>query len=200
MDVKILQSDMEEKMKNSVRGIVSQGFKIESEYEDIAKYIKDECDKKFGAGCLVLIIIIVIIIVVIVKKKKNSDGDLVKEVEGMILKQNDFESTLSVFERIRFDFTLISNIAENALFNYIKDMGTLCKLKRYSSEYSKLNNMIFATKMKNYKSQNKTKERQRKLRIDDCLSNHYNIDIKMNKKFKGSRKFKSLMETATPRK
>ena len=55
--------------------------------------------------------------------------------------------------------------------------------------------MIFATKMKNYKSQNKTKERQRKLRIDDCLSNHYNIDIKMNKKFKGSRKFKSLMET-----
>ena len=28
---------------------------------------------------------------------------LVKEVEGMILKQNDFESTLSVFERIRFD-------------------------------------------------------------------------------------------------
>ena len=120
---------------------------------------------------------------------------LVKEVEGMILKQNDFESTLSVFERIRFDFTLISNIAENALFNYIKDMGTLCKLKRYSSEYSKLNNMIFATKMKNYKSQNKTKERQRKLRIDDCLSNHYNIDIKMNKKFKGNRKFKSLMET-----
>ena len=56
MDVKILQSDMEEKMKNSVRGIVSQGFKIESEYEAIAKYIKDECDKKFGGEFICIII------------------------------------------------------------------------------------------------------------------------------------------------
>ena len=56
MDVKILQSDMEEKMKNSVCGIVSQGFKIESEYEDIAKYIKDECDKEFGGEFLCIIV------------------------------------------------------------------------------------------------------------------------------------------------
>ena len=56
MDVKILQSDMEEKMKNSVCGIVSQGFKIESEYEDIAKYIKDECDKKFGGEFVCIVI------------------------------------------------------------------------------------------------------------------------------------------------
>ena len=56
MDVKILQSDMEEKMINSVCGIVSQGFKIESEYEDIAKYIKDECDKKFGGEFVCIVI------------------------------------------------------------------------------------------------------------------------------------------------
>ena len=56
MDVKILQSDMEEKMKNSVCGIVSQGFKIESEYEDIAKYIKDECDKIFGGEFVCIVI------------------------------------------------------------------------------------------------------------------------------------------------
>ena len=56
MDVKILQSDMEDKMKNSVRNIVSQGFKKKDEYEDIAKYIKDECDKSFGGEFLCIVI------------------------------------------------------------------------------------------------------------------------------------------------
>ena len=40
MEVKILQSDMDDKMKNLVVNIVSQGFKKKLEYEDIAKYIK----------------------------------------------------------------------------------------------------------------------------------------------------------------
>ena len=56
MDVKILQSDMEDNMKNSVRNIVSKGFKIKSEYEDIAKFIKDECDKQFGEEFLCIVV------------------------------------------------------------------------------------------------------------------------------------------------
>ena len=56
MDVNILQSDMSDQMKNTVRNIVSQGFKNKSEYEDIAKYIKDECDKKFGGEFLCIVI------------------------------------------------------------------------------------------------------------------------------------------------
>ena len=56
MDVKILQSDMSEEMKNTVRNIVSQGFKKKTEYEDIAKYIKDECDKKFGGEFICIIV------------------------------------------------------------------------------------------------------------------------------------------------
>ena len=56
MEVKILQSDMEEKMKKKVCNIVSQGFKIKSEYEDIAKCIKDECDKEFGGEFLCIIV------------------------------------------------------------------------------------------------------------------------------------------------
>ena len=56
MDVKILQTDMEDNMKNSVRNIVSKGFKIKSEYEDIAKFIKDECDKQFGEEFLCIVV------------------------------------------------------------------------------------------------------------------------------------------------
>ena len=56
MEVKILQSDMDDKMKNLVVNIVSQGFKKKLEYEDIAKYIKDECDKKFGGEFIGIIV------------------------------------------------------------------------------------------------------------------------------------------------
>ena len=56
MEVKILQSDMEEQMKKSTCNIIIQGFKKKIEYEDIAKYIKDECDKKFGGEFIGIIV------------------------------------------------------------------------------------------------------------------------------------------------
>ena len=56
MEVNILQSDMTEEMKNSVCNFVIQGFKKKIEYEDIAKYIKDECDKKFGGEFIDIIV------------------------------------------------------------------------------------------------------------------------------------------------
>ncbi len=56
MEVNILQSDMTEEMKNAVSNFVIQGFKKKIEYEDIAKYIKDECDKKFGGEFLCIIV------------------------------------------------------------------------------------------------------------------------------------------------
>ena len=56
MEVNILQSDMTEEMKKSVSNFIIQGFKIKIEYEDIAKYIKDECDKKFGGEFLGIIV------------------------------------------------------------------------------------------------------------------------------------------------
>ena len=56
MEVNILQSDMTEEMKKSVSNFIIQGFKIKIEYEDIAKYIKDECDKKFSGEFLCIIV------------------------------------------------------------------------------------------------------------------------------------------------
>ena len=56
MEVNILQSDMTEEMKRSVCNFIIRGFKNKIEYEDIAKYIKDECDKKFGGEFIGIIV------------------------------------------------------------------------------------------------------------------------------------------------
>ena len=56
MEVNILQSDMTDEMKKSVSNFIIQGFKNKIEYEDIAKYIKDECDKKFGGEFIGIIV------------------------------------------------------------------------------------------------------------------------------------------------
>ena len=56
MEVNILQSDMSEEMKKIVSGFVVQGFKRKVDYEDISKYIKDDCDKKSGEEFLCIIV------------------------------------------------------------------------------------------------------------------------------------------------
>ena len=56
MEVNILQSDMTEDMKKIISWFVLQGFKKKVEYEDISKYIKDECYKKFGEEFLCIIV------------------------------------------------------------------------------------------------------------------------------------------------
>ena len=56
MDVQVLQTDMTEEMQDSVCDFIVEGFRKKIEYEDIAKYIKDECDKKFGGEFLCIIV------------------------------------------------------------------------------------------------------------------------------------------------
>ena len=56
MEVSVLQSDMPNDMQKLIKGFVVQGFKKKIEYEDISKYIKDECDKKFGEEYLCLVV------------------------------------------------------------------------------------------------------------------------------------------------
>ena len=43
-------------LKKKLNIFVLQGFKKKVEYEDISKYIKDECDKKFGEEFLCIIV------------------------------------------------------------------------------------------------------------------------------------------------
>ena len=56
MEVNVLQSDMPNDMQKLIKGYIVQGFKRKVEYEDISKYIKDECDKKFGEEFLCIVV------------------------------------------------------------------------------------------------------------------------------------------------
>ena len=56
MEVDVLQTDMPKEMQKLVCEFIVQGFKKKVEYEDISKYIKDECDKKFGDDFLCLVV------------------------------------------------------------------------------------------------------------------------------------------------
>ena len=56
MEVNILQSDMTDEMNDLVCDFIIEGFNKYIEYEDIAKYIKDECDKNFGGEFIGIIV------------------------------------------------------------------------------------------------------------------------------------------------
>ena len=56
MEINILQSDMTEEMQNSICDFIIDGFKKKVEYEDIAKYIKDQCDKNFGGEFIGIVV------------------------------------------------------------------------------------------------------------------------------------------------
>ena len=54
--VSVLQSDMPIDMQTLIKGFIVQGFFKKLEFEDISKYIKDECDKKFGDEYLCIVV------------------------------------------------------------------------------------------------------------------------------------------------
>ena len=56
MEVNVLQTDMAIDKQNLIKGFIVQAFKRKVEYEDISKYIKDECDKKFGDEFLCIVV------------------------------------------------------------------------------------------------------------------------------------------------
>ena len=121
---------------------------------------------------------------------------LTKEVDGMALKQKEFDIALSAFERMRFNLSLICNIAENTLLNFTKEMGLIYKINRFESEQNQLNNIEYSSKLKHYKKQSKNKERQKKIKIDECLAdNNYKFNYRYNRSIKETRKFKSIMDS-----
>ena len=56
MEVTVLQSDMPSENQKLINGFIVQAFKKKGEYEDISKYIKDECDKKFRDEFLCVVV------------------------------------------------------------------------------------------------------------------------------------------------
>jgi len=124
---------------------------------------------------------------------------LVKEVDEITLKKKSFIDVLSGFEKARFDICYASNAAENAILNYNNDLDVISKFNKLEHLKYKLNNIDISDKLKNYTFMKMNPDRQRKLRIEACLSskeedNNINInneiifhkqnELAKNKKFK----------------
>ena len=125
---------------------------------------------------------------------------LIKEVEGMALNPKSFENALSAFEKARYDIGFACNAGENAILNYNKDIDAISKFNRIELLKNKLNNTDLSDKIRTFTFAKKNKDRQRKLRIEACLSNkedeNKNNNTIFNKKNKlqNNIKFKSIVD------
>ena len=127
---------------------------------------------------------------------------LVKEVDDMSLKPKNFNNALSAFEKARYDISYACNLAENAMEDYSKDVGIINKLNRIEMIKNKLNNTGFSNKLRNQYSLKQNNDRQKRLRIEACLSNkddenknkyHDFISINKENKISFNRRFKSIV-------
>ena len=133
---------------------------------------------------------------------------LVKEVDDMSLKLKSFNNALSAFERARYDISFACNMAENAMNNYIEDLTIINRLNKIDMNKIKLRkrNLIEKSSIYNNSKNKKNNDRQRKLRIQACLSTkeedineNKNIDNIFNsskdKAIKKDRKFQSIADS-----
>ena len=135
---------------------------------------------------------------------------LVKEVDNMSLKTQTFKNVILAFEKARYDICFACNMAENALNNYNKDLNYINRLNRLDLVGKKLTKKDFNDKLRIYTRNNininkKNSERQKKLRIEHCLTTKEDEILKnKNKDFRFSKdkkitekgnKFRSILDT-----
>ena len=95
---------------------------------------------------------------------------LINEVDEMNLKPQNFNNIMTSFEKARYNICYVSNSSENALANYNKD---LISINRFNKNLGIKDNSVTQNvydKMMNQFIFKKNAERQRKIRIDDCLN------------------------------
>ena len=95
---------------------------------------------------------------------------LINEVDEMNLKPQNFNNVISSFEKARYNICYVSNSSENALANYNKD---LISINKFNKNLGIKNNSVEQNvydKMMNQFIFKKNSERQRKIRIDECLN------------------------------
>ena len=119
-------------------------------------------------------------------------GTLIKEVNDMYLKINDFINVINCIEKARYNLSYVSTSSENAIKKYYSDIKFIQKI--INEKGSKLNDLNL--KMKKQFGFKKNEEKQRKLRIETALYNKNekeDEDFKKDKNMK--RKFNSVMES-----
>ena len=122
---------------------------------------------------------------------------LIKEVDDMSLKPRNYNKVMSSFEKARYNIYYVINSSKNAIENYKSDLKMLDKFNKnmginekcLSHETGKKNRFVF----------NKNEERQRKLRIDACLSYRKSDDVedegKLRKHNFYKNKFHSIIDS-----
>ena len=129
---------------------------------------------------------------------------LIKEVDDMTLNPKNFTNVLSAFEKARYDICFASNMAENAMNDYNKELNYINKLDRIDMIKKKLNNKDVTDIIRINNNNKKNSERQRRLRIEACLSTkeeeinqNKNKDLIFHKenKITNNRKFKSIIDS-----
>lgn len=99
---------------------------------------------------------------------------LINEVDEMNLKPQNFNNVMSSFEKARYNICYVSNSSENALANYNRDLISINKFnKNLGIKNDSVEQNVY-DKMMNQFIFKKNSERQRKIRIDECLNNRKN--------------------------
>jgi hypothetical protein len=117
-------------------------------------------------------------------------GTLIKEVNDMYLKINEFINVINCLEKARYNLSYLSTSSENAIKKYYTDIKFIQKI---INEKGVSKNDL---KMKKQFGFKKNEEKQRKLRIETALYNkneEENENIKKDNNMK--RKFHSVMES-----
>lgn len=95
---------------------------------------------------------------------------LINEVDEMNLKPENFNNVMSSFEKARYNICYVSNSSENALANYNRDLMSINKFnKNLGIKNNSVEQNVYE-KMMNQFIFKKNSERQRKIRIDECLN------------------------------
>ena len=100
-------------------------------------------------------------------------GTLIKEVNDMYLKSNEFLNVINCLEKARYNLSYVSTSSENAIKKYYSDMKFIQKIIN-DKEVSR--SIDVTEKMRNQFGFKKNEEKQRKLRIETALYNKNDKD------------------------
>lgn len=95
---------------------------------------------------------------------------VIKEFNNIIFKANDFNKIITCFEKARYNISYINNSSENAFDLYNKDIEIINRIKGKKNKILK----DFVDKMRENYSFGKNKEKQKKIRINNSLTDRNN--------------------------
>ena len=122
-------------------------------------------------------------------------GTLIKEVNEMCLKENEFRKVINCLEKARYNLNYVTTSSENALKNYNNDLKSIEKI---INDKSISKSIDLSIKMRNQFGFKKNKEKQRRIRIESALENKYDKDDyneEYRKKYSQKKIFNSFVES-----